>query len=69
MSIATVTPVEIAAYISEKERKKREFEKRNKTAKKGKESLFNTEVAIYSASEDIDVNKYVTYGKNRKYNV
>ena len=69
MSIATVTPVEIAAYISEKDRKKKEYEKKNRAAKKGKESLFGTAVAIYSASEDTGVNKYVTYGKNRKYNV
>ena len=66
MSITTVTPVEIAAYISENERKKKEYEKKNKTAKKGKEPLFGSTIAYYSASGESAVHKYTTYGKNRK---
>ena len=66
MSIVMVAPVEIAAYISENDRKKKEYERKNKTAKKGKEPLFGSTIAYYSASEGSEVRKYTTYGKNRK---
>ncbi len=67
MSVYTVTPVEIAAFISGNDNKKKENDRKKRTVKKGKDPLFGSLEAYYSASSEAGKTAaYPTYGKNRK---
>lgn len=67
MSVNTVTPVEIAAFISGNNNKRKESERKKRAVKKEKEPLFGAPEAYYSVSgEAARPASYPTYGKNRK---